>query len=434
MSNLSEQELQQLKEELEAIEIPKEALHQARAKAVHQHRLIKRRKRRLYSFASIAAVLLLLFVTSIRVSPVFAQAVAKIPGISSIVGMIAYDKEIIDIVENNYYEKLGIVVTDGGYTLTLRSVIADHSGMTIFYKLESPYSKWNITSLEVSQQGIPVGVTNPYISSQSGEENVYEDKVEITSADDLSYDTRKFEFNLNLSDAEGETKFSVPFAITKPIEQPKVYTLNKAVVVDGQTINIKELKISPLRAEIRLAADEKNTMELLKFTSVRLIDENGEDWAQPTNNSGGYRNFPDGEVRLFLQSNYFRQPEKLTLVMERIEALPKGSNFIEVDFEQQKVVNMPSDLDITAQVPSNNTLEVTYPTGGWLLFSEIVDQEGNDITSNIIFMDVISREGSYIKAKYTFDFKNAVNPIRLNINSYPMYLDGKAEIDIPLND
>lgn len=437
MTNLNEKDLQKLMEELEAIEIPNEALHQARAKAVHQHRLTKRRKRRLYSVASVAVILLLLFVTSIRVSPAFAQAVAKIPGFDSIVHMIAtYDKGISDIVENNYYQELGTVVTQANYTLTLQGVVADYSGMTIFYKLESPFglSKWSINSLEVSQQGIPFGVTESYTASQSGEGTVQEDKVEIRSSDDLSYANMTFEFNLHLSDATGtETKFSVPFTLTKPIEQPKVYELNQAVVVDGQTIDIKQLKISPLRAEIRLTADEQNTMQLLKFTSVRLMDENGEEWVLPRNSTGHNGHFRDGEVSLFLQSNYFRQPKKLTLIMERIEALPKGSDYFEVDFEQKKVLYVPSELDITVQVPSDNTLEVTYPTGSGLLLAGIVDQGGNDISSNIISMHVISREGSYVKAIYTFDFDNEVNPIRLNINSYPMYLEGKAEIEIPLN-
>ena len=184
-----------------------------------------------------------------------------------------------------------------------------------------------------------------------GETTVREDKVEIMSADDLSYDNMTFEFNLHLSDA-AETKFAVPFTLTKPIEQPKVYEVNQSVVVDGQTIDIKQLKISPLRAEIRLAADEQNTMQLLKFTSVRLIDENGEDWGQPRNGGMGFGILRDGEVSLFMQSNYFRQPKKLTLVMEKIEALPKGSDYIEVDFEQQKVLYVPSELDIDVQVPS----------------------------------------------------------------------------------
>lgn len=434
MTNVNEQDLQKLTEELEAIEIPKAALHQARAKAVSQHRLTMRRKRRLYSVASVATILLLLFVTSIRVSPVFAQTVAKIPGFVSIVHMIAtYDKAISDIVENNYYEELGIVVTEGDYTLTLQGVVADHSGMIIFYKLESPFdlSNLSIASIEVSQQGIPFGVTSSYMLSQSGEGTIHEDKVEVRPADDLSYDNKTFEFNLHLSDAT-KTKFAVPFTLTKPIEEPKVYELNQSVVVDGQTIDIKQLKISPLRAEIRLAADEQNTMQLLKFTSVRLMDENGEEWVLPRNSTGHNGHFRDGEVSLFLQSNYFRQPKKLTLIMERIEALPKGSDYFEVDFEQKKVLYVPSELDITVQVPSDNTLEVTYPTGSGLLLAGIVDQGGNDISSNIISMHVISREGSYVKALYTFDFDNAVNPIRLNINSYPLYLDGKAEIDIPL--
>ena len=89
--------------------------------------------------------------------------------------MIAYDKGISDIVENNYYEELGIVVTQGDYTLTLQSVVADYSGMTIFYKLESPFdlSEVSITSLEVSQQGIPLGVASSYISSLDRMKRLY---------------------------------------------------------------------------------------------------------------------------------------------------------------------------------------------------------------------------------------------------------------------
>ncbi|MBO0586845.1 DUF4179 domain-containing protein [Sporosarcina sp. E16_8] len=433
MTNLNDQDWQKLTEELEAIEIPKEALHQARAKATHQHRLTKKRKRLLYSVASVAVIVLLLFVTSIRVSPVFAQAVAKIPGFSPFVGMIAYDKGISDIVENNYYEELGIVVTQGDYTLTLQNVVADHSGMTIFYKLESPFdlSKVSITSLEVTQQGIPFGVASSYIVSQTGNRTIQEDKFEITSADDLSYGNMSFEFNLHVSDAV-ETKFAVPFTLTKPIEQPKVYELNQAVVVDGQTIDIKQLKISPLRAEIRLAADEQNTMQLLNFTSVRLIDENGEDWGQPRDSGRGFGNLRDGEVGIFMQSNYFRQPKKLTLVMERIEALPKGSDYFEVDFEKQKVLYVPSELDIDVRVPSGNTSEVTYPTGGIGVLSEIVDKEGNDLNRSLIEMHV-SREALYDTVVSTFDFDNEVNPIRFNINSYPLYLDGKVEVDIPID-
>lgn len=434
MTNLNEQDWQKFTEELEAIEIPTEALHQARAKAVYQHRLIKKRKSRLYSVASVVALVLLLFVTSIRVSPVFAQAVAQIPGFSTIVNMIAFDKGMEDIVENNYYEELGIVVTQGDYTLTLQGIVADHSGMIISYKLESPFdlSKVDITSIGVSQQGIPLIAATSYGSAPMDETTIREEKIEIISDGNLSYDNKTFEFNLHLSDV-AKTKFAVPFTLTKPIERPKVYKLNQSVVLDGQTIQIKQLKISPLRAEIRLAADKQNTMQLLKFTSVRLIDENGEDWGQPRGGGMGFGILRDGEVGIFMESNYFRQPKKLTLVMDKIEALPKGSDYIEVDFEQQKVIYMPSELDVTVQVPTRNTLEVTYPKSSGQLFFGIVDQEGNEFSSHTISTR-FSEEEPDVTAIYTFDFDNAVNPIRLHINSYPLYLDGKVEIDIPLDD
>lgn len=438
MTNLNEQDWQKLTEELEAVEIPTEALNQARTKALHQHRLTKKRKHRLYSLASVAVIALLLFVASVRVSPVFAQAIAKIPGFASIVNMIGMDKGMEDIVENNYYEELGVVATEGDFTLTIQSVIADHSGMIIFYKLEAPsdFSKVDITSLELSQQGIPLNVSSTYHINSSGKTTVREEKVEFMSVDDLSYDNMTFEFNLHLNDA-AKTKFAVPFTLTKPIERPKVYELNQTVVVDSQSVTIKQLKISPLRAEIKLAANEQNTMQLLNFTSVRLIDENGEDWGRPRGRGAGrgFGNLRDGEVGIFIQSNYFRQPEKLTLVMEWIEALPKGSDYLEIDFEQEKVLYVPSELDIDVQLPSSNTLEVTYPTGtggGQLLYG-IVDQEGNDFSNNII-STLFSKEEPNATAIYTFDFDKAVNPIRLHINSYPLYLDGKVEIDIPLDE
>ena len=62
-----------------------------------------------------------------------------------------------------------------------------------------------------------------------------------------------------------------------------------------------------------------------------------------------------------------------------------------------------------------------------------MDQEGNDFSSNTISTR-FSKEEPNVTAIYTFDFDNAVNPIRLNINSYPLYLDGKVEIDIPLDE
>lgn len=233
-----------------------------------------------------------------------------------------------------------------------------------------------------------------------------------------------------------KTTFTIPFTLKKPIERPKVYEIDQSVVVDGQKITVQQLKISPLRTEIKLAVDEQNSMQLLDFTSVRLIDENGEDWGGIRNGITGSGDLRDGEVSLFVQSNYFRQPKKLTLVMDKIEALPKGSDYIEVDFEQQKVLYVPNELDIDVRVPSSNALEVIYPTASQShtkqLLYKVVDQKGTEYQSSET-MTHFSEQEPYIKSTQTFDFDNEVNPIRLHIYSYPSYLDGKVELDIPLN-
>lgn len=287
----------------------------------------------------------------------------------------------------------------------------------------------------VSQQGTPLSVATSFDGPPSDETTVLEQKIEIVSAEGLSYENKTFELNIHLSDA-AETKFTVPFTLTKPIEQPKVHEVNQTVVVDGQRIEIKQLKISPLRAEIQLVVDEQNTMQLLDFTSVKLIDETGEEWGGIKNGTLGFGTLRDGELSLFIQSNYFRQPKKLLLVMEKIEALPKGSDYIEVDFEQKKVLYVPSELDIDVQVISSNIFKAIYPTESQnhtkqLLYGA-VDQEGNKYHSSEIMTHSSERE-SYIESTYTFNFEKKTNPFRLYINSYPLYLDGEIEVTIPLD-
>ncbi|MFE8698922.1 DUF4179 domain-containing protein [Cytobacillus sp. FJAT-53684] len=437
MPNVNERDLMKLEEELESIEVPKEALHQARLRAANQHRSERKRKHRLYSVISAAAIFILLFVMSVRVSPAFAQTVAKIPGLASIVEMIAYDKGIEDIVENNYFEELDIVVKEGDYTLTLQGVVADYSGMIVSYKLEAPFdlSKLESNEVFVSQQGTRLNASSTYSGPPSDETKVIEQKIEIVSSEGLSYGNKSFEFNLLLSDAD-KTKFTVPFTLTKPIEQPKVYEVNQSTVVDGQKIHIKQLKVSPSRAEIQLAIDEQNNMQILDFTSIKLVDEKGEDWGKIQNGIVGFGTVRDGEVSIFIQSNYFRRPKKLTLIMEKIEALPKGEDYIEIDFAQKKVLTVPDGLDIDIEVMSSHSIKVLHPIADSkhfkAMFSYGVDQDGNRYYPGHL-AQLSSEADPYLESTHTFDFEKEMNLLRMYISNYPLYLDGKIEVDIPLD-
>ena len=69
----------------------------------------------------------------------------------------------------------------------------------------------------------------------------------------------------------------------------------------------------------------------------------------------------DGEAVYYMQSNYFREPKKLTLQVGEVKALSKGEDYIEVDFAKNKVLYQPSLPGLKAHV-RNGFLTVKAPT------------------------------------------------------------------------
>lgn len=109
MSNFNKQDFEKLKRELEKIEIPKEKIQAARQQAYAKHLHSRKRQIKTWKQVSIVMLLLIAFVTTVRVSPAFAQTIAKIPGFAPLVEMITQDKGVKDILDNQYYEELNIV-------------------------------------------------------------------------------------------------------------------------------------------------------------------------------------------------------------------------------------------------------------------------------------------------------------------------------------
>ncbi|WP_313893108.1 DUF4179 domain-containing protein [Psychrobacillus sp.] len=437
MNGMDDNEYKKLTGELEAISIPKEALSQARLQGIKKvHDKKKFRTRSLKQLVVIAAILCV-FVTSIRVSPVFAATVAKIPVLSSLVEMIAYDKGVEDIFKNYYYEELNIVDTKNNLTFTLLGVIADESGMVLSYRLEAPYdiSNLNTKDINVVQNDLPIQMAIGYGWYGKENTNIVEDKIEITASEGINYDHPNFRLDFTLED-EHETTFSIPFILKKDIAKSKLYEINKEVEIDDQTIIIQSLKISPLRAEVKLALDQANAMQILQFGELKLLDEKGEEWGKIANGSTGFGDLRKGKGSYFIQSNYFRGPRSLTLHIGKVEALPKGQDYVEIDFENKEVVSVPDLTPLDIEIKDSSTVSFTYPESKENhineLFSSVVDANNQEFYSRQVSQ--ISAEGGYNNSSYTFNMKDKVNPIRLYFWSYPNYLNGSAEIKIPLNE
>src|ERR1700730_16497879 len=62
-----------------------------------------------------------------------------------------------------------------------------------------------------------------------------------------------------------------------------------------------------------------NTKRILNFDDLRLVDENGTTWNK-INDGETAKQISKDESIIYLQSNYFRNPKKLSLVINKIQA------------------------------------------------------------------------------------------------------------------
>ena len=115
-----------------------EAIQQGFHRAKKTHLVRRKRlyvKRGIWSIV-VAAILFLTLVTSIRVSPVMANAVASIPGMEKFVDFIRDDKGLASAIKNDYYQELNLSTEKEGVMLTLDGVLADEQEMVVFYTIK----------------------------------------------------------------------------------------------------------------------------------------------------------------------------------------------------------------------------------------------------------------------------------------------------------
>ena len=434
MSSLNEKDYSKLKEELNSIAIPKEALTYAKTSGLKRVKNERRRQKRWIGTIAATAAFMIIFITSIRVSPAFAQAIAKIPGFAPLVEMIYYDKGMEDILKNDYYEEIYLTETKNNLSFTLLGVIADESGMIINYELDAPYQIHDLDTkaVTIKQNGKELDASIQYSWFAKEPTNHIEEIIEVTANEKINYTNPNFELSITFKD-EHETTFDIPFTLQKEIAKSKNFQLNKVVELDGQKLTIKSLRISPLRAQLDIAPDPDNTMQILQIKSMRLLDEKGEEWGTITNGFSGFGSLRDGEASLFFQSNYFREPKSLKLEIKDVQALPKGKDYIEVDFLKKEVLYIPDNLDVNIDVSSYDTIFVKYKTKeiyhSYQMFFQAADANGEAVDSN-------GHTGSsgleMVESTYSFNTRGKANPIRIYVNSYEHYLKGSASLEIPL--
>ncbi|MEG0439885.1 MAG: DUF4179 domain-containing protein [Solibacillus sp.] len=413
------------------IQVPKAQLQQMRQEMLQKVKKEKKRRQRLLS-STLLFVVLFSFVLSIRMSPTIASYVAKIPGFDPIVmKMVSYDKGVKAILDNDYFEEVQATANANGLTVTIVDVFADQSGMVVSYEVDAPFDigKLRLMEVELFQDGKEVLASKSYGWIDKEPTQHVEDVIELLMESPMSSHSKEFELIFYFDD-EKQTKIQIPFTLKNDIQSEKVITYNKEVDVNGQKFTIEKVRTSPLRIALDISVDPSNTMQLLKLEHLKLIDENGEKWGAIINGISTSGDIRDGHFTLYLQSNYFERPKQLTLEISSVYAIPKGQDFIEVDFSKQEVVSKPDYLKWQIDVQGKDVSIYTDIWGdrGRILLYKAVSNE------KIIEPSRVTWEYGDPGSDSIVTYEEAEGLTKIDINFYSNIIGDLIEIPIPLNE
>ena len=379
-----------------------------------------------------AAMFIIGFLTSIRISPVFASYVSSIPGMEKLVELISDNKGLMLAVENEYVQEINATQEMNGLKVTLDSVIADEKGMVIFQTIEAKekQEKFYVNDLKLeSADG-----TELHLGSYSyGAHQPHGElrKKEMATMDfffEEPLQTKEFIVTFTVETNDYEEEFRFLFTLEKPLKATKIIELNKTVSIEGQKVTIKNIKIYPLRVAVHVVMDPENSKKIFTFEDIRLVDENGEAWTKVVNGFTAHT-ISDNEQILYLQSNYFKEPKKLYLVMNKLQAVDKEDAFVKVDMENERITNQLKGLTIldiqkgSIIFTLNTEKEFNYSP-----FISMRDADGKEIelTSNYWTGDNNGKREIGVE----FPPGSYKNPLELKLAAFPAWIEGDIKIKV----
>jgi hypothetical protein len=334
--------------------IPKEKLREGRMKALKKVKKEKSRKVGLVGFGSVI-VLCFCFIFTVQQSPTFASFAAKIPGLSALVELIQDNEGIIDALENDYYEELGLIQSKDGKTVTLHGAIIDEYNVFLNYDFDftRKVANHNAYDLEIFQAGKSIMEGNTSIGTMDdGDGPVSHSKHTFEMQLPKPIDRELLDFTVVITFRDG-TILDFPFTLKNPIAKTKVTKANRVVSVSGQQFTITEIRRTPLRVAIDIEENPNNTMNILSYDGMAIHLNTGNERKPIVNGLSSYREDGDLPTTYLFQSNYFYEADELTITFDQIMAVPKDDNFIEVNFATNEVLYVPSYIDWDISIHDN---------------------------------------------------------------------------------
>ncbi|MGM7684242.1 DUF4179 domain-containing protein [Cytobacillus sp. Hm23] len=423
--------LYDIKDKYDHLSIP-EGLDQSIRNGMNKATKSRRINRRMRLTFISACILILSFVTTVRVSPAFANYMSTIPGLAKIIELIQFDQSLQVAVENEFIQHIGASKEQNGVTFTIDSVIVDESKMVMFYTMENvdDYNYLHPLPDLLTSEG------KDYLTSSSSSN--------LTNKQNENSISGRFEFNFheavptegfilqliveagddlsNMSELPHE--YSIPFQVnTELFENMKeLYEINKTVEVEGQKITFETLEVYPIQLKLQVTYDKNNTMKIFELEDLRIVDENGDEVTSISHGVTGSNITEYGES-FHLESNYFKKPKELYIEFTAIRALDKNLLDLQVDVKNRKIVKAPDDRIYIEPSYNNKKEQLVISFDKDDLYSgelrvnwEFVDRDGTKYKplSNGYSMDE-DKESLVLEIPN----ENYNNPLVFTISDYP---------------
>lgn len=439
MNKQEDTRLADMKRMFDDIPIPSSKLDDAiqagflKAKSTPQKR---NRKKTWLTGIVAAAILLLGFFATIRSSPTFANYISAIPGMEKLVELVQHDKGMLSAVEHNYYQKLDVSQMKNGTKFSIDGVIADENGIIIFYTVHSKEKQTTVSvsssSLDLKaktgKQPVLASISSGYSHHARGERS-HSGTLEIFYQTPLT--AKELELSVKVQGDSIREDYKIPFALTKSLQEKKVYHVNKPVEIEGQKLTIQDITVYPLRVAVHLKMDPSNQKQLLEFTDMRLVDEKREVWSKIMNGLTA-SNISEDERIIYLQSNYFHEPKKLYLVLNKIQAINKDEKYLIVDTETEKIIKQPkANIFNGMKVEGSELLFDTNVKNNFRygLFSEVKDGDGRDV--EISSSGSEGRDDQFQRYNITIpNVKQYKNPLSIELSFFPTWIEGDVQIRV----
>ena len=410
------------------IDIPKNKLHEGRVEALTKVKKERRRKKQWQAITAVA-IIFLSFLLTVRVSPTIASFAAKIPGLSVIVELVQENEGIKDAIANEYYEELGILVQDKDVTITLQGAIIDEYGIMLMYDFDYPKGKSEHSNYFVNiyqgDQLLESSLSYGTMDDVNGPVAHSNHMLEMTLDQPLDTMNRNFRVEFEMRDGDKQT-ISIPFSLKKPIAKAKIVEPNESITVQGQSVSFSKIIRTPLRIHIEVKPDPSNTMQIVALDDISLELKNGNKRELIRNGLVGSGSFRDGQYTFYLQSNYFYDSDELTVRIDEIQAVPKGEDYIEVDFTTKEVLYKPDFIDWDIKVVDNDVY-LNAPVKGNHGRQHLFPSEKKDGTM------LESKGNSFYPSDHEgYNYRNYYEPYNGKAKLWINYIDNPIATDIEI--